>query len=38
MQPKERLGEDESFPLAMHREVTMIVAAMILNGCQEAIA
>jgi len=36
--PKERLGEDESFPLAMHREVTMILAAMVLNGCQEAIA
>jgi len=36
--PKERLGEDESFPVAMHREVTMILAAMVLNGCQEAIA
>ena len=35
---KERLGEDASFPLAMHREVTMILAAMVLNGCQEAIA
>ena len=36
--PKEQLGEDESFPLALHREVTMILAAMVLNGCQEAIA
>ncbi len=38
MPPKERLGEDASFPLAMQREVTMILAAMILNGRQEAIA
>jgi hypothetical protein len=36
--PKERLDEDESFPLAMRREVTMILAAMVLNGYQEAIA
>ena len=36
--PKERLDEDESFPLAMHREVTMILTAMVLNGYQEAIA
>ena len=36
--PKEQLGEDESFPLALQREVTMILAAMVLNGCQEAIA
>jgi len=36
--PKERLDEDESFPLAMHREVTLILAAMVLHGYQEAIA
>ena len=36
--PKEELGESESFPIAMQREVTMILAAMVLNGCQEAIA
>jgi hypothetical protein len=36
--PKERLGEEQSFPLAMHREVTMILAAMVLRGWQEAIA
>ena len=36
--PKERLGEDESFPPAIHREVTMILAGIVLNSCQEAIA
>ncbi len=36
--PQERLDPGESFPLAMQREVTMILAAMVLNGCQEAIA
>ena len=36
--PKEELGESASFPIAMHREVTMILAAMVLNGYQEAIA
>lgn len=36
--PQEELGESESFPLAMQREVTMILAAMVLNGCHEAIA
>ena len=36
--PKEPLGEEESFPLAMHREVTMILAGMVLHGCQEATA
>lgn len=35
---KKRLGEDESFPMAMHREVTMILAGMVLHGWQEAIA
>lgn len=35
---KEQLGEDKSFPLALQREVTMILAAMVLNGFQEAIA
>jgi hypothetical protein len=34
--PKERLGEDEVFPLEMHKEVTMILAAMVLNGRREA--
>lgn len=34
--PKEPLGEDESFPLALHREVTMILAGMVLHGRQEA--
>jgi len=36
--PKERFGEDESFPIEMHKEVTMILAAMVLYRCQEAIA
>ncbi|MHB1587507.1 MAG: hypothetical protein ACYCRH_11190 [Acidiferrobacteraceae bacterium] len=36
--PKERLGEDEVFPLEMHNEVTMILAAMVLNGRREATA
>lgn len=36
--PKQQLGADESFPFAMHREVTMILAGMVLNGCQKAIA
>jgi hypothetical protein len=34
--PQERLGDDEIFPLALHREVTMILAGMVLNGRQEA--
>jgi hypothetical protein len=36
--PKERLGDDEIFPIELHREVTMILAGMVLYGCQEAIA
>lgn len=36
--PKQRLGEDEIFPFEMHREVTMILAAMVLNDRQEATA
>jgi hypothetical protein len=36
--PKERLGDEAIFPFAMHREVTMILAAMVLCGRQEAIA
>ena len=36
--PKGPLGEDASFPLALHREVTMILAGMVLRGWQEAIA
>ena len=36
--PKERLGQDDSFPIEMHWEVTQILAGMVLNGCQEAIA
>jgi len=36
--PKKQLGEDASFPIAMHREVTMILAGMVLHGWQEAIA
>ena len=35
---KERPGEEESFPLAMHREVTMILAGMVLHGWQQATA
>jgi hypothetical protein len=35
---KERLGNDAIFPFEMHREVTMILAAMVLYGRQEAIA
>ena len=34
--PKEPRVEDESFPLTLHREVTMILAGMVLHGCQEA--
>ena len=36
--PQERLGDDDSFPCAMHREVTMILAGMVLYGRQEATA
>ena len=36
--PKERRGEDERFPFEMHREVTMILAGMVLNGRHEATA
>jgi hypothetical protein len=36
--PKQRLGETEIFPFEMHREVTMILAAMVLNDRQEATA
>lgn len=36
--PKEPLGADESFPVAVHQEVTMILAGMVLYGRQEAIA
>ena len=35
---KERFGDDEIFPCEMHREVTMILAGMVLYGRQEAIA
>jgi hypothetical protein len=34
--PKELLGEEASFPVAVQREVTMILAGMVLHGCQEA--
>ncbi len=33
---EERLDEDEVFPLELHKEVTMILAAMVLNGRREA--
>jgi len=36
--PKERPDVEASFPLAMHREVTMILAGMVLYGWQEASA
>jgi len=36
--PKEPLGEDASFPVALRREVTMLLAGMVLHGRQEAIA
>jgi hypothetical protein len=36
--PKERLGDDEIFPIGLHREVTMIMAGMVLYGFQEAVA
>jgi hypothetical protein len=36
--PKERPGDDAIFPFEMHREVTLILAGMVLNGRQEAIA
>ncbi len=35
---KERLDAEAGFPIEMHQEVTMILAAMVLNGYQEAIA
>jgi hypothetical protein len=34
--PMKRLGDDEILPFEMHREVTMILAGMVLHGCQEA--
>lgn len=34
---KERLGDSEIFPFEMHREVTMILAGMVLCGHREAI-
>jgi hypothetical protein len=34
----ERLVEDDILPLEMHREVTMILAEMVLNRRQEATA
>jgi hypothetical protein len=36
--PKEPLGDDAIFPVEMHREVTLILAGMVLHGCQEASA
>jgi hypothetical protein len=36
--PKEQLGDDAIFPVAMHREVTLILAGMVLHGCQDALA
>ena len=36
--PKEPLGDDAMFPVAMHREVTLILAGMVLHGCQDALA
>lgn len=36
--PKEQLGEGERFPIALHREVTMILAGMVLCGRQEMTA
>ena len=36
--PKEQRGEDATFPIEMHREVTMILAGMVLHGWQEAMA
>jgi hypothetical protein len=36
--PKEQLGTEASFPFALHREVTLILAGMVLHGWQEAIA
>jgi hypothetical protein len=34
--PRKPPVEDESFPVAVHREVTLILAAMVLYGRQEA--
>jgi hypothetical protein len=36
--PKEQFGDEAMFPVGMHREVTLILAGMVLHGCQEAIA
>lgn len=36
--PEQRPGDDAIFPCEMHREVTLILAGMVLNGRQEAIA
>jgi hypothetical protein len=36
--PQQRPDADARFPPALHREVTMILAAMVLHGCQEATA
>lgn len=36
--PQQRLADDNIFPFEMHREVTMILAGMVLHGSQEAIA
>ena len=36
--PKEPLGDHAIFPVEMHREVTLILAGMVLHGCQEASA
>jgi len=36
--PPQRLGDDDIFPFEMHKEVTMILAGMVLHGSQEAIA
>jgi hypothetical protein len=33
---QDRRGEDARFPVAMHREVTLILAAMVLHGWREA--
>ena len=36
--PKEQRGDESILPFEMHREVTMILAGMVLSGRQEASA
>ena len=36
--PKKRLSDDAIFPFELHREMTMILAGMVLYGRQEASA